>query len=100
MGDVAIKPHLLCAKNIRIIGIGGEAITAYGPTLEAFRRYRQHYPLEKFVTHRYSVEEADAAIRFSMTDECMKVVIAIDVQKRNLDLDKDQDENWLLLRNI
>ena len=24
----------------------------------------------------------------------------IDVQKKNLDLDKDQNENWLLLRNI
>jgi threonine dehydrogenase-like Zn-dependent dehydrogenase len=76
MGDVLIKPHLLCSKNLRIIGIGGEAITLYGPSLEAFRRYRQHYPLHKIVTHRYPVEEAEAAIRFSMTDDCMKVVIA------------------------
>lgn len=76
MGEITIKPHLLCAKNIRIIGIGGEAITAYGPTLEAFRRYRQHYPLHKFVTHRYPVAEAEAALNFSMTDDCMKVVIA------------------------
>jgi threonine dehydrogenase-like Zn-dependent dehydrogenase len=76
MGTVSIKPHLICAKNLRIVGIGGEAITAYGPSLEAFRRYRQHYPLDRIVTHRYPVEETEAAIRFSMTDECMKVVIA------------------------
>ncbi|UCH51385.1 MAG: zinc-binding dehydrogenase [Chloroflexota bacterium] len=76
MGDVSIKPHLLCAKNLRIIGIGGEAITAYHPSMEALLRYRQHYPLHKIVTHRYPVEEAEAAMRCSMTDDSMKVVIA------------------------
>jgi threonine dehydrogenase-like Zn-dependent dehydrogenase len=76
MGSVSINPHLLCSKNVRIIGVNGEAVTAYGPSIQAFRRYRQHYPLHKIVTHRYPVEEAEAAIRFSMTDDCMKVVIA------------------------
>jgi threonine dehydrogenase-like Zn-dependent dehydrogenase len=76
LGGVMLQPHLICAKNLRIIGIGGEAITAYGPALEAFRRYRQHYPLHKFVSHRFPVEEAEAALRLSMTDDCMKVAIA------------------------
>lgn len=76
MGSVSIKPHLVCSKNLRIVGIGGEAITAYGPSLEAFRRYRANYPLHKVVSHRYPVMEAEAALRFSMTDDCMKVVIA------------------------
>jgi L-iditol 2-dehydrogenase len=76
MGDVTIKPHLVCSKNLRIIGIGGEAITAYSPSMEAFLRYRQHYPLHKFVSHRYPVAEAEAAIGCSMTDDSMKVVIA------------------------
>lgn len=76
MGSVTIKPHLICAKSIRIIGVGGEAMTAYGPSMEAFRRYHKHYPLHKFVTHRYPVEKAEDALRLSMTDDCMKVVIA------------------------
>ncbi|NJN93860.1 MAG: hypothetical protein HC875_07105 [Anaerolineales bacterium] len=76
MGPVPINPHLLCSKNIRLIGINGEAATAYGPSLQALRRYRQHYPLHKIVTHRYPVEQAEAALRHSMTDECMKIVIA------------------------
>ena len=76
MGGATISPHLICSKNIRIIGIGGEAITAYGPSLEAFRRYRHLYPLQKIVTHRYPVERAEEAIRCSMTDDSMKVVIA------------------------
>ncbi len=76
MGDVTIKPHLICAKNLRIVGIGGEALTAYGPSLEAFARYRHHYPLHKFVSHWYPLEAAEAAINFSMSDDCLKVVIA------------------------
>lgn len=76
MGPVPISPHLLCSKNIRLIGVNGEAATAYGPSLQALGRYRQHYPLHKIVTHRYPVEQAEAALRHSMTDECMKIVIA------------------------
>ena len=76
MGGVSISPHLVCSKSIRMIGVGGEAITAYAPSLEAFRRYYRHYPLHKVVTHRYPVEEAEEAMRCSMGDESMKVVIA------------------------
>ena len=75
MGSVPINPHVICSKNLRIVGIGGEAITAYGPSLEALRRYRQYYPLEKFVTRRYPIEAAEAAVRQSMTDDVLKVVI-------------------------
>jgi len=76
MGSVPINPHLLCSKNVRIIGINGEAATAYGPSMQALRRYRQHYPVDKIVTHRYPVEQAEAAIQLSMSEDCMKVVIA------------------------
>jgi len=76
MGPTTIKPHLICSKSLHILGVGGEAITAYGPSLEAFRRYRRRYPLHKVVSHRYPVEQAEAAIRRSMADDSMKVVIA------------------------
>jgi L-iditol 2-dehydrogenase len=76
LGDVTIKPHLICSKNLRIIGVGGEAITMYGPSMEAMDRYRQHYPLHKFVSHYYPVEQAEEALKLSMTDDCMKVTIA------------------------
>src|SRR5205814_5162650 len=76
LGSASINPHLICAKNLRIVGVGGEAITAYGPSMELLRRYRKHYPVEKFVSHRYPIEEAETALRLSMTDDSMKVVIA------------------------
>lgn len=75
MGSVLINPHLLCSKNVRIIGVNGEAATAYGPSMQALGRYRQHYPVDEIVTHRYPVEQAETAIQHSMTDDCMKVVI-------------------------
>jgi L-iditol 2-dehydrogenase len=76
MGSVPINPHLLCSKNVRIIGVNGEAATAYDPSMQALRRYRQHYPLHKVVTHRFPVAQAEAAMRLSMSDDCMKVAIA------------------------
>jgi threonine dehydrogenase-like Zn-dependent dehydrogenase len=76
MGPVPINPHLICSKNLRIVGVNGEAATAYGPSLEALRRYRQHYPVHKIVSHRFPVHEAQAAIELAMSGECMKVVIA------------------------
>jgi L-iditol 2-dehydrogenase len=75
LGSVALSPHLICAKNLRIIGIGGEAITAYGPSLELLNRYRRQYPLDTFVSHRYPIEQAEAALRRSMADDSLKVVI-------------------------
>jgi threonine dehydrogenase-like Zn-dependent dehydrogenase len=76
LGGVTLQPHLICAKNLRIIGIGGEAITAYVPALEAFRRYRRQYPLHKFVSHRFAIDRAEEALKLSMTDGALKVVIA------------------------
>jgi threonine dehydrogenase-like Zn-dependent dehydrogenase len=76
MGEVTIKPNLVCSKNLRIIGVGGEAITLYGPSMEAMDRYRKHYPLHKFVSHYYPVEKAEEALKLSITDDSMKVAIA------------------------
>jgi threonine dehydrogenase-like Zn-dependent dehydrogenase len=76
MGTTVIKPHLLCAKNIRILGIGGEALTQYGPSLLAFQNYRKFYPMEKIVSHRFTVEQADEAMQRALSGESMKVVIA------------------------
>jgi threonine dehydrogenase-like Zn-dependent dehydrogenase len=67
---------LLQCGQLRIIGVNGEAATAYGPSLQALRRYRQHYPVHKVVTHRYPVDQAGTAIQLAMTNDCMKVVIA------------------------
>jgi threonine dehydrogenase-like Zn-dependent dehydrogenase len=76
LGDVSINPHRhLCSKNVRILGVGGEEPASYGPSMRQMGRYMQHYPLRRFVSHRYPLREVDAAVRASMAPDSMKVVI-------------------------
>jgi threonine dehydrogenase-like Zn-dependent dehydrogenase len=76
LGEVSISPHRhLCAKNVRILGVGGEEPAAYGPSMRQMLRYMRHYPLREFVTHRYGLADVDIAVNKSMAADSMKVVI-------------------------
>jgi L-iditol 2-dehydrogenase len=76
MGEISISPHRhLCAKNVRILGVGGEEPAAYGPSMRQMVRYMRHYPLADFVTHRFGLRDVDAAMKKSMAADSMKVVI-------------------------
>lgn len=76
MGEISISPHRhLCAKNVRILGVGGEEPAAYGPSMRQMARYMQHYPLGDFVTHRFALRDVEAAMQKSMAADSMKVVI-------------------------
>jgi threonine dehydrogenase-like Zn-dependent dehydrogenase len=76
LGEISLSPHRhLCAKNVRILGVGGEEPAAYGPAMRQMARYRKHYPLQEFVTHRFGLRDVEAAMRKSMDAESMKVVL-------------------------
>jgi len=76
MGEISISPHRhLCAKNVRILGIGGEEPAAYGPSMRQMARYMRHYPLGDFVTHRFSLPQVEEAMKKSMEADSMKVII-------------------------
>jgi L-iditol 2-dehydrogenase len=76
LGEVKISPHRhLCAKSVRILGVGGEEPAAYGPSMRQMARYMRHYPLAQFVTHRFALQEVEAAMKKSMDGDSMKVVI-------------------------
>ena len=76
LGEIPISPHRhLCAKNVRILGVGGEEPAAYGPSMRQMARYMKHYPLREFVTHRYPLSEAEAALHKSLEADSMKVVL-------------------------
>jgi hypothetical protein len=76
LGEVAISPHRhLCAKNARILAVGGEEPAAYGPSMRQMVRYMKHYPLGEFVTHRYALRDVDAAMATAIGAESMKVVM-------------------------
>jgi threonine dehydrogenase-like Zn-dependent dehydrogenase len=38
-------------------------------------RYMKHYPLQEFVTHRYSIRDVEAAVKKAIEPESMKVVL-------------------------
>jgi threonine dehydrogenase-like Zn-dependent dehydrogenase len=76
LGEVAISPHRhLCAKNIRILAVGGEEPAAYGPSMRQMARYMKHYPLSEFVTHRYALRDVNVAMERAMAPESLKVVL-------------------------
>src|ERR1700691_5732260 len=76
LGEVFISPHRhICAKNARILGVGGEEPAAYGPGMRQMARYMKNYPLREFVTHRYGLRDVDTAMKKSVEAESMKVVL-------------------------
>ena len=76
LGEVLFSPHRhLCAKNARILGVGGEEPAAYGPGMRQMTRYMKHYPMQDLVTHRFGLHDVDAAMRKSMEADSMKVVL-------------------------
>src|SRR5450755_2395720 len=76
LGEIPLSPHKhVCAKNARILGVGGEEPAAYGPGMRQMARYMKHHPLREFVTHRYGLRDVDAAVQKSVEAESMKVVL-------------------------
>ncbi|HEY2456377.1 MAG TPA: zinc-binding dehydrogenase, partial [Candidatus Acidoferrum sp.] len=75
LGEISLSPHKhICAKNARILGVGGEEPAAYGPSMRQMVRYMKQYPLREFVTHRYGLRDVEAAVQKSIEPESMKVV--------------------------
>lgn len=76
LGEVSISPHRhLCAKNARILSVGGEEPAAYGPGMRQMARYMKHYPLQEFVSHKFGLRDVDAAMQQAMAQNSMKVVL-------------------------
>ena len=75
-GSVPINIHEICAKNLRIIGMCNHAHNAYLPCMEMMERSLGWFPWEKFVSHVYPLKQAEEAIKKSMAEDSMKVVIA------------------------
>jgi threonine dehydrogenase-like Zn-dependent dehydrogenase len=76
LGEIPISPHRhICAKNARILGVGGEEPAAYGPSMRQMARYMKTYPLREFVSHRFPLREVDAAVHKAVAADSMKVAI-------------------------
>jgi L-iditol 2-dehydrogenase len=72
--QININRHL-CAKNVRLFGVTNHPFTHYGQSMKLMEQYKKTFPFEKFVTHRYKIEDAEKGLRRSFEADTMKVVI-------------------------
>jgi L-iditol 2-dehydrogenase len=76
VGEIPINPHVLVSKSLRVIGLSNHPFTGYRPSMDLMLRYQDQMPLDKYVTHRFGLDQAQEAMDTALSLECMKVVIA------------------------
>jgi threonine dehydrogenase-like Zn-dependent dehydrogenase len=74
-GAVEIDPNRdVCVKDVTILGIGGEELRHYAPSLRLLARHPDRFaPL---VTHRVALDEVGDALELAQTGPAMKVLVA------------------------
>jgi threonine dehydrogenase-like Zn-dependent dehydrogenase len=75
-GERPVNPAVICARNMTIVGVGGEDARAYEGTMRLLARHHRSLPFARAVTHRFPLERACEAIETALHgDGVMKVVI-------------------------
>jgi threonine dehydrogenase-like Zn-dependent dehydrogenase len=76
MGPVGVNPNSdICAKNVSVIGIGGETHTSYLTHMRLMQANLKRFPFGSIVTHRMPLESAQDGVELAQTDAAMKVMI-------------------------
>jgi L-iditol 2-dehydrogenase len=75
-GEVTLSPHRhFCAKNVRLIGMTNHPFIGYTPSMALLKQHADRFPFERFVTHRFPLDQAELALMKSMEPDSMKVVV-------------------------
>ena len=76
VGSVHVNPAAdLCARDVTVIGVGGERAEDYPASLAMMAAHAGSIPFDRVVTHRRRIEDAADAVELSQRPEAMKVVI-------------------------
>jgi L-iditol 2-dehydrogenase len=77
VGDIAINPHRdLLANQIRLIGLTNHPPSGYVGSMRLLARYQNMFPLHKFVTQTFPVNEIQAAMDCAFDlDRSLKVAV-------------------------
>jgi threonine dehydrogenase-like Zn-dependent dehydrogenase len=76
MGRTEINPQRqILSKNVHIIGVNGQTASSYAACLRLARRFSRTIPIEKMVTHKFKIEDAEAALKTILSMQSMEVVI-------------------------
>ncbi len=76
-GDATINPHFdLCAKEITLVGSWTYTLRDYATTFDFLKRAKGiGLPLDKLISHRYSLDEIDEAFKTNLKMEGLKIAI-------------------------
>jgi threonine dehydrogenase-like Zn-dependent dehydrogenase len=72
-GTVDIRPHLICRKDLDVLGVWAYPQIQFGTALMALAQVEA--PLEELITHRLPLEEVESAIQMLGKEGVLKVVI-------------------------
>jgi L-iditol 2-dehydrogenase len=76
MGPTPINPQRqILSKNARIIGVNGQTAASYAASLRLMKRFFKTIPIDKMVTHKFKVEDAERALRTGISTQSMEVVV-------------------------
>ena len=74
--EIPINPHSqILEKSARVIGIGGDDISQYYPSIKILERNIEKLPWEKIISHNFQIEEVHKAMDIAMSDKSMKVLL-------------------------
>jgi L-iditol 2-dehydrogenase len=76
MGPTPINPQKqILSKNARIIGVNGQTPASYVAALRLIKRFAQIIPMDKMVTHKFKIEDAESALQTAISMQSMEVTI-------------------------
>jgi len=74
--DIPINPHSqILEKSARVIGIGGDDISQYYPSIKLLDRTIDQLPWNKIISHNYNINNINQAMEVAMSDKSMKVLV-------------------------
>jgi L-iditol 2-dehydrogenase len=77
MGPVPINPNShVCIKGVTILGVGGETLDQYQPSLDMLGRHQGRLPFARAITHRVGLDGVGDALELAQTGAAMKVLVA------------------------
>ena len=74
--DIPINPHSqILEKSARVIGVGGDDISQYYPSIKLLERTINQLPWKKIISHNYNIDNVHEAMETAMSDQSMKVLL-------------------------
>ncbi len=75
--DIPINPHKhILEKSARVMGVGGDEISQYYPSIKLLERTINQFPWSKIISHEYKINEIHDAMKTAMSDNSMKVLLS------------------------